>query len=65
MIMITDSNIEFCMPSEWKIVSDVNVFQPLDKGIQELYLEEYPTIFMTIPVILIWERRAVCCEQRI
>lgn len=50
MIMIADSNVEFSIPSEWKILSDVNVFQPLDKGIEELYLEEYPTLFMTIPV---------------
>jgi hypothetical protein len=29
----------------------VNVFQLLDKGTEELYLEEYPTPLMTIPVI--------------
>lgn len=50
--LIADSNIEFYTPSEWKIVNaTVNVFQLLDKGTEELYLEEYPTPLMTIPVI--------------
>jgi hypothetical protein len=44
--------MEFYTPSEWKIVNAaVNIFQPLDEGTEELYLEEYHTLLMTIPVI--------------